>query len=221
MTGVQTCALPILLLDLQFLGITDLLVLRGDKAKHETSFKADENGYLHALELEEQINNFNKGIFVDGSEMKVAAKPFSYGVACYPEKHEEAPNIETDIYWLKKKIEMGAEYAVTQLFFDNKKYFEFVEKVKQAGINIPIIPGSKPFKRASQLSMIPKTFKVDLPDEMTKAVLACKNDAEVQQVGVEWCINQCRELIAAGVPSIHFYSIGAVDSIREVAKVIY
>ena len=156
------------LLDLQFLGITDLLVLRGDKAKHETSFKADENGYLHALELEEQINNFNKGIFVDGSEMKVAAKPFSYGVACYPEKHEEAPNIETDIYWLKKKIEMGAEYAVTQLFFDNKKYFEFVEKAKAAGINVPIIPGINPFKRLPQISVIPKQFNVDLPDDLTK-----------------------------------------------------
>ncbi len=209
------------LLDLQFLGITDLLVLRGDKAKHESKFTPEENGYSHATDLQEQINNFNKGIFVDGSEMKVTNTPFSYGVACYPEKHEEAPNIEQDIYWLKKKVEAGAEYAVTQLFYDNDKYFEFVEKVRQAGINIPIIPGIKPFKRASQLSMIPKTFKVDLPDEMTQYVLDCKNDAEVQQIGIEWCINQCRELIAAGVPSIHFYSIGAVDSIREVAKAIY
>ena len=209
------------LLDLQFLGITDLLVLRGDKAKHESSFVPEENGYAHATELQEQINNFNKGIFVDGSEMKVTNTPFSYGVACYPEKHEEAPNIDQDIYWLKKKVELGAEYAVTQLFYDNNKYFEFVEKAKKEGINIPIIPGIKPFKRANQLSMIPKTFKVDLPDELTKAVMACHDDAAVQQVGIEWCINQCRELIDAGVPSIHFYSIGAVDSIREVAKVIY
>ena len=209
------------LLDLQFLGITDLLVLRGDKAKHESAFKAEEDGYLHALELEEQINNFSKGIFVDGSEMKVAAKPFSYGVACYPEKHEEAPNIETDIYWLKKKIEMGAEYAVTQLFFDNKKYFEFVGKAKAAGINVPIIPGIKPFKRLPQLSVIPKTFKVDLPEDLTKELLRCKSDADAQQVGIEWCTAQCRELMAHGVPSIHFYSIGAIDSIKEVAKTIY
>ena len=164
------------LLDLQFLGITDLLVLRGDKAKHEASFKADENGYLHALELEEQINSFNKGIFVDGSEMKVTNTPFSYGVACYPEKHEEAPNLETDIYWLKKKVEMGAEYAVTQLFFDNKKYFDFVDKAKAAGINVPIIPGIKPFKRLAQLSVIPKTFKVDLPEDLTKELAKCKSD---------------------------------------------
>ena len=131
------------LLDLQFLNITDLLVLRGDKAKHESVFTPEGDGYHHAIELQEQINNFNKGIFVDGSEMKVTNSPFSYGVACYPEKHEEAPNIESDLFWLKKKVEAGAEYAVTQLFYDNKKYFEFVEQAKAAGINVPIIPGIK------------------------------------------------------------------------------
>ncbi|MCD7898437.1 MAG: methylenetetrahydrofolate reductase [NAD(P)H] [Bacteroides sp.] len=209
------------LLDLQFLGITDLLVLRGDKAKHESVFTPETDGYKNAVELQEQINNFNKGIFIDGSEMKVTATPFSYGVACYPEKHEEAPNIDTDIYWLKKKIERGAEYAVTQLFYDNRKYFEFVDKVRQAGITIPIIPGIKPFKRMAQLSMIPKTFKVDLPEPLTNEVLKCKSEEEVRQVGIEWCIQQCKELMAHGVPSIHFYSIAAVDSIREVAKAIY
>ena len=175
----------------------------------------------HAIELQEQINNFNKGIFVDGSEMKVTASPFSYGVACYPEKHEEAPNIESDLYWLKKKVEAGAEYAVTQLFYDNKKYFEFVEQAKAAGINIPIIPGIKPFKKLSQLSMIPKTFKVDLPEDLVKEALKCKNDAEAERVGIEWCVTQCKELMSHGAPSIHFYSIGAVDSIKEVAKIIY
>ena len=153
--------------------------------------------------------------------MKVTASPFSYGVACYPEKHEESPNIETDLYWLKKKVETGAEYAVTQLFYDNKKYFDFVEQAKAAGINIPIIPGIKPFKKISQLSMIPKTFKVDLPEDLVKEALKCKNDAEAEQVGIEWCVAQCKELMAHGVPSIHFYSIGAVDSIKEVAKIIY
>ncbi|MFR8838863.1 methylenetetrahydrofolate reductase [NAD(P)H] [Bacteroides nordii] len=209
------------LLDLQFLGITDLLVLRGDKAKHESVFTPEGDGYYHAIELQEQINNFNKGIFVDGSEMKVTNTPFSYGVACYPEKHEEAPNMDSDIYWLKKKVEAGAEYAVTQLFYDNQKYFDFVEKAKREGINIPIIPGIKPFKKTSQLSMIPKTFKVDLPDDLVKEALKCKNEAEVQQVGIEWCVKQCQELMAYGVSSIHFYSIGAVDSIKEVAKEIY
>ena len=196
-------------------------MLRGDKAKHESVFTPEGDGYHHAIELQEQINNFNKGIFVDGSEMKVTNSPFSYGVACYPEKHEEAPNIESDLYWLKKKVEAGAEYAVTQLFYDNKKYFEFVEQAKAAGINVPIIPGIKPFKKLSQLSMIPKTFKVDLPEELVKEALKCKTDAEAEQVGIEWCVTQCKELMSHGVPSIHFYSIGAVDSIKEVAKIIY
>ena len=155
------------LLDLQFLGITDLLVLRGDKAKHESVFTPETDGHSHAIELEEQINNFNKGIFVDGSEMKVTKTPFSYGVACYPEKHEESPNMASDLYWLKKKMETGAEYAVTQLFFDNQKYFHFVERARKEGITIPIIPGIKPFKKLSKLIMIPKTIKVDLPEELT------------------------------------------------------
>lgn len=209
------------LLDLQFLGITDLLVLRGDKAKHENIFTPEPGGYAHAIELQEQINRFNRGIFVDGSEMKISKTPFTYGVACYPEKHDEAPNMESDLYWLKKKVEAGAEYAVTQLFYDNRKYFEFVEKARAAGIYVPIIPGIKPFKKLSQLTVIPKTFKVDLPKELTDEVQKCTTDEQLKQVGIEWCIKQCKELIAHGVPSIHFYSVGAVDSIREVAKVIY
>lgn len=209
------------LLDLQFLGITDLLVLRGDKAKHENMFTPEPGGYAHAIELQEQINRFNRGIFVDGSEMKISKTPFTYGVACYPEKHDEAPNMESDLYWLKKKVEAGAEYAVTQLFYDNRKYFEFVEKARAAGIYVPIIPGIKPFKKMSQLTVIPKTFKVDLPKELTDEALKCTTDEQLKQVGIEWCIKQCKELIAHGVPSIHFYSVGAVDSIREVAKAIY
>lgn len=209
------------LLDLQFLGITDLLLLRGDKAKHESTFIPEPNGPSHAIELEYQINNFNKGVFVDGSPIKVTNTPFSYGVACYPEKHEESPNLEQDIYWLKKKVEAGAEYAVTQLFYDNKKYFQFVEKVREAGIHIPIIPGIKPFRKQSQLNVIPKTFKVDIPQELTQEALKCQDDEATAELGVEWCIQQCKELITHGVPSIHFYSIGAVDSIKKVAKAIY
>ncbi|MDR0891999.1 MAG: methylenetetrahydrofolate reductase [NAD(P)H] [Mediterranea sp.] len=209
------------LLDLQFLNITDLLVLRGDKARHESTFTPEGDGYRHAIELQGQINDFNRGIFVDGSEIKATKTPFSYGVACYPEKHEEAPNMEFDLYWLKKKVEAGAEYAVTQLFYDNRKYFRFVEMAREAGIDVPIIPGIKPFKKLSQLSMIPKTFKVDLPEELVKETLKCKTDEDARQVGIEWCVRQCKELMASGVPSIHFYSIGATDSIKEVAKQIY
>ena len=209
------------LLDLQFLNITDLLVLRGDKAKHESAFTPEPNGPAHALELAEQINDFNKGVFVDGSAIKVTNTPFSYGVACYPEKHEEAPNMEQDIYWLKKKVEAGAEYAVTQLFYDNQKYFQFVEKVRQEGITIPIIPGIKPFRKQSQLTVIPKTFKVDIPQELALEALKCSTDEATEALGVEWCIQQCKELIKHGVPSIHFYSVGAVNSIKQVAKAIY
>lgn len=209
------------LLDLQFLNITDLLVLRGDKARHETAFTPEGNGYHHAVELQHQINDFNKGLFVDGSAIKVTGTPFSYGVACYPEKHEEAPNMESDIYWLKKKVEAGAEYAVTQLFYDNRKYFDFVDRVRKEGIDIPIIPGIKPFAKMSQLNTIPKTFKIDLPEALAKEAAKCKTDEDAKQVGIEWCVAQCRELMRHGVPSIHFYTVSAVDSIRQIAKEIY
>lgn len=210
-----------ILLDLQFLGITDLLVLRGDKAKDESNFVPQGNGYSHALELQGQINEFNNGVFVDGSPIKVTGTPFSYGVACYPEKHEEAPNMEQDIYWLKKKIEAGAEYAVTQMFYDNRKYFDFVERIRKEGIDVPIIPGIKPFRKMSQLSVIPRTFKIDLPQELAAEALKCQTDEETTALGIEWCTHQCRELIEHGVPSIHFYTVGAVESVKEVAKAIY
>lgn len=209
------------LLDLQFLNITDLLVLRGDKAKHESTFTPEPNGHTHAIDVIEQINRFNQGVFEDGSPIKVTNTPFSYGVACYPEKHEEAPNIEQDIYWLKKKVEAGAEYAVTQLFYDNSKYFRFVDRVRKESITIPIIPGIKPFRKQSQLSMIPKTFKVDIPQDLALEALKCLTEEDTEKLGVEWCIQQCKELIANGVPSIHFYSVGAINSIKQVAKAIY
>lgn len=209
------------LLDLQFLGITDLLILRGDKAKDQSAFVPEEGGHAHAIDLEKQINDFNHGLFVDGSPVKITGTPFRYGVGCYPEKHEEAPNMEQDIYWLKKKIEMGAEYAVTQIFYDNQKFFRFLERIRKEGINVPIIPGIKPFGKLSQITMIPKTFKIDLPEELATEAIKCKTDEEAKQLGIEWCIYQCQELIKHKVPSIHFYSMGAADSIKEVAKVIY
>ena len=174
-----------------------------------------------AIELEEQINDFNRGVFVDGSPIKAPLQPFSYGVACYPEKHEESPNPEQDLYWLSRKIEAGAEYAVTQLFYDNRRYFDFVERARKAGINVPIIPGIKPFTKLSQISMIPKTFKVDLPEELASEAIKCRTDQEARILGTEWCIYQCRELIEQGVPSIHFYTVGAVESVRDIAREIY
>ena len=220
-SGFSQKEIEYMLLDLQTLAITNLLVLRGAKVKHENQFIPEKEDHSCAIELQEQINNFNKGIFVDGSEMKITNTPFSYGVACYPEKHKEDPNIDSDTYWLKKKVESGAEYAVTQPFYDNQRYLDFVNRAKQAGINIPIIPGIKPFKTISQLSMIPHTFKVDLPEELAQEVVKCQSDETCYQIGIDWCIEQCRELMAHGVPSIHFYSIGAVDSISAIAKEIY
>lgn len=210
-----------MLLDLQFLGISDLLVLRGDKAKEDSMFRPTGDGYSHATELLGHIKRFNDGFFVDGSPIKCPGEPFSYGVACYPEKHEEAPNLETDLEVLRQKAEMGAEYAVTQLFYDNEKYFAFVKKAREAGIDIPIIPGIKPFSKLSQLTVVPKTFHCDLPQPLAQEIIKCKTDEEVKQVGIEWTTQQCRELIAHGVPSLHFYTVSATDSIREIARQIY
>lgn len=210
------------LIDLSFLGITNLLVLRGDKAKHENRFIPNADGHSHACELQGQINDFNSGLFLDGTQMDILPPvPFSYGVAGYPEKHEEAPNIDMDVAWLKNKVDLGAEYIVTQMFFDNNRYFEFVDRCRTAGINVPIIPGIKPFISLNQITMLPKVFKVDLPTDLAKELVACKTDDDVKQVGVEWCLNQSRELIAKGAPSIHYYTLNATASVKKVVKEIF
>ncbi len=213
--------LEYMLLDLQFLDISDVLVLRGDKAKEDNAFKPTGDGPRYATELIEQINRFNEGFFNDGTPIKVPGQPFHFGVACYPEKHEEAPNMESDLAILKQKVDMGAEYAVTQLFYDNKKYFDFVERAKAIGINVPIIPGIKPLAKLSQLTVVPKTFHCDLPEALYREAIKCKTDEEVKQVGIEWAAEQCRELIKNGAPSLHFYTVSAVDSICQIAKSIY
>ena len=206
------------LLDLQFLGISNLLLLRGDKAKDDRVFTPTPGGHAHTTDLMAQVNRFNDGFFVDGSPIKHPGERFEYGVACYPEKHEEAPNLEMDMAFLKKKQELGARYAVTQLFFDNRKYFDFVKKARTMGITIPIIPGIKPFARLSQLTVVPKVFHCDLPEDLAREVLKCRNDEDAKALGVEWAVQQCRELYQSGVPGIHFYTVSAVDSIEEVAR---
>lgn len=213
--------LEYMLIDLQFLGISDLLVLRGDKAKEDATFMPTGDGPAHATELIEQINRFNDGFFADGSPIKVPGNRFRYGVACYPEKHEEAACLESDIQVLKQKVVMGAEYAVTQLFYDNQKYLSFVERARALGIEVPIIPGIKPLSRLNQLTVVPKTFHCDLPEPFYRELVKCKTDEEVKQVGIEWSVEQCRELMKHGVPSLHFYTISAVDSIYEIARRIY
>ena len=209
------------LIDLNFLGVYDLLLLRGDIKTLEV---ADANSKLyhnHATDLQEQINNFNKGIAVDGSTFEANETPFSYGMACYPEKHEEAPNMDSDIHYLKQKVANGADYLVTQMFFDNQKYYDFVERCRAEGIQVPIIPGIKPVVFKNQLTVLPKIFRSDIPEPFASELRKCNTDEEAREVGVEWCINQCKDLVAHGVPSLHFYTMMATDSVYRVAKEIY
>lgn len=207
------------LIDLSFIGINNILVLRGDKAKHDSRYTPNPNGYMHASELQQQVNEFNNGYFVDGSTMDTGRDtPFSYGVAGYPEKHEESPNFDMDLQYLKNKVDNGADYIVTQMFFDNSKYFHFVERCRAIGINVPIIPGIKPITSRNQLSLLPKVFKVDIPGELVTRLMACQTDEECRAAGIEWGIKQVNELYEGGAPSIHYYSLNAVNSVREIVK---
>jgi len=206
------------LIDLQFLGIHDLLLLRGDKAKEDSRFVPTPGGHAHTTDLIRQVQRFNEGFFADGTPIKNPGRSFDYNVACYPEKHEEAPNLERDMLYLKEKQDLGAQYAVTQLFFDNRKYFDFVEQARQAGITIPIIPGIKPMAKLTQLTVVPKTFHCDIPEALAREIVKCKTDEDARQLGIEWTTEQCRELYQHGVNDIHFYTVSAIDSVVEVTK---
>ena len=206
------------LIDLQFLGIRDLLLLRGDKAKEDNRFTPTPGGHAHTTDLIRQVVRFNEGFFADGTPIKQPGQKFDIGVACYPEKHEEAPNLEPDMQYLKEKQDLGAQYAVTQLFFDNQKYFEFVERAREMGITMPIIPGIKPMAKLSQLTVVPKTFHCDIPEALAREIVKCKTDEDARQLGIEWTTEQCRELYAHGVNNIHFYTVSAVDSVVEVTR---
>ena len=206
------------LLDLQFLGIENLLLLRGDKAKDDRMFTPTQGGYTHTTELIEQVNKFNEGFFNDGTPIKHPGTKFTFGVAAYPERHEEAPNLEMDIKYLKMKQDLGAQYAVTQLFYDNNKFFDFVKRAREMGVTIPIIPGIKPLAKLSQLTVVPRTFRCDLPESLAEEVIKCKTDDDAKRLGIEWGKQQCKELYAAGFETIHFYTVSAVDSVKEIAK---
>ncbi|MBR5491507.1 MAG: methylenetetrahydrofolate reductase [Alistipes sp.] len=208
------------LIDLSYLGITNLLVLRGDRAKGENSFVPAAGGHAHAVDLCRQVEEFNRGVMLDGEEHEPLHR-FSFGVAGYPEKHEEAMNLDIDIEYLKTKIDAGAQYVVTQMFFDNEKYFSFVERCRAAGITVPIIPGIKPLTSLTQQALLPKTFHIDLPMDLAKELRRCTSNDDVKALGVEWGIQQARELKQAGVPSIHFYSMNAAASVEAIAKAVY
>lgn len=208
------------LMDLNYLGISDVLVLRGDKAKHEHGFIPEPNGHAHASELQTQINDWNEGRLLHGAEQKINS-PFSYGVAGYPEKHEEAPNMDSDLSYLKQKVDNGAGYIITQMFFDNQKYYDFVDKCRAAGIDVPIIPGLKPLTYLNQLNVLPKIFKTDIPEAFASELRKCTNNEQAAAVGTEWCSMQAKDLIANGSMNIHFYTLMATKSVGTIAKEIF
>ncbi len=208
------------LIDLQFLGIDNVLALRGDSIKTEANFKPDKNGHTFAQELIEQIDEMNSGNYLM-DEVQLEPTKFCIGAAGYPEKHFEAMNLSTDLLNLKKKVDAGAEYIVTQMFFDNKKYFEFVEACRAIGINVPIIPGLKPIKSMNHISFLPKFFHIDYPEALSKELLKCKSNSDVMQVGIEWGIQQSKELKAAGVPCIHYYTMSNSESVKAIANQIF
>jgi methylenetetrahydrofolate reductase (NADPH) len=210
-----------LLIDLDFLGIDNIVALRGDALKNEIYFKPEKEGHAFASELVLQINNLNNGIYLDEDLKNTAKTNFCIGIAGYPEKHMEAPSMESDIHFLKEKIKNGAEYIITQMFFDNQKYFDFVKKCREEGITIPIIPGLKPLATKKQLNLIPHRFKVDLPNDLIMAIVKAKDNEAVKQIGIEWCINQSKALIKSGVPVLHYYSMGKSENIKAIAEIVF
>jgi methylenetetrahydrofolate reductase (NADPH) len=209
------------LIDLHFLGMKNLLVLRGDAQKGYRDFIPEKNGHEHTIGLVNQIMNLNKGIYLDSEVENATKTDFSIGVAGYPEKHFEAPNMDEDIKYLKAKVDAGADYIVTQLFYNNNKFFEFVELCRKAGIKVPIIPGIKPITSMKDVEVLPRVFHIGIPNELVKEVQKCKTNAEAKEVGVEWTIQQSLELKKAGVPALHYYTIGISDNIRKIAAAVF
>jgi methylenetetrahydrofolate reductase (NADPH) len=209
------------LIDLHFLGIKNLLVVRGDAQPSMKYFQAEPGGHSHALDLVKQIGDLNKGIYLEEDLLNSTPTDFSIGVAGYPEKHIEAPNMESDLKYLKMKIDAGAEFIVTQMFFDNSKFFDFVDRCRAAGITVPIIPGLKPISSLGQLNTLPQTFNIDLPDDLVKEVQKCSNNQQVREVGAEWAIAQSKELVSRNSPAIHFYTMGRADNIVKIARAVF
>jgi methylenetetrahydrofolate reductase (NADPH) len=206
------------LINLRYLGIDNVLVLRGDAAKNETAFEPEPGGHKYASDLLNQVVNLNAGIYIEDDLKGTQKTEFCIGVAGYPEKHFEAPNMETDLRYLKAKVDAGADYIVTQMFFDNAKYYAFVKACRDMGINVPVIPGLKPVYSKKQLTVLPKTFHIDLPTDLSNEMLKCKTDEEVEQVGTEWLLHQSKDLKKNGVPVLHYYTLGKPHVIANVVK---
>jgi len=206
------------LIDLNFLDIDNVLVLRGDAPKNETFFEPEPNGHRYALDLMQQVINMNNGIYLEEDLKSPVKTNFCIGVAGYPEKHFEAPNMQTDLQFLKAKVQAGAEYVTTQMFFDNQKYFAFVRSCREMGIEVPIVPGLKPITSKKQLTILPRTFYVDIPTELSNEILKCKTDQDVEVVGTEWLIHQSKELKKFGVPVLHYYTLGKTHVVANVVR---
>ena len=209
-----------LLIDLDFIGVENVLALRGDAPKSER-FAAEPNGHANATELVAQVVSMNHGKYLHEETEPSFQTDFCVGVAGYPEKHFEAPSLKFDINYLKEKVDKGASFIVTQMFFNNQKYFDFVSKAREAGIDVPIIPGIKPITSLGQITTLPRSFFLDFPDDLTDALVSCTTNAQVKEVGIAWSIQQCKELLAAKVPSLHFYTMSKADATYKVAKEIF
>ncbi len=206
------------LLTLNYLGIDNVLVLRGDAAKNEMAFEAEPGGHKFANELLRQVANLNAGVYLEDELKGTNKTDFCIGVAGYPEKHFESPNMQTDLAYLKKKVDAGADYIVTQMFYDNAKFYAFVKACREMGISVPIIPGLKPVTTKKQMTMLPKTFYIDLPAELCSEILKCKTDEEVEKVGERWLLEQSRDLKKNGVPVLHYYTLGKPHVVANVVR---
>jgi methylenetetrahydrofolate reductase (NADPH) len=206
------------LINLNYLGIDNVLVLRGDAAKNEAGFEPEPGGHMYAIDLLKQVTNLNAGIYLEEDLKNTTKTKFCIGVAGYPEKHFEAPNMDSDLQYLKQKVDAGADYIVTQMFFDNSKYYAFVNACREIGITVPIIPGMKPIYTIKQLTLLPKVFHIDLPTALSSEIMKCKTDAEVEIVGAEWLLEQSKDLYKSGVPVLHYYTLGRPKLICDVVN---
>lgn len=209
------------MIDLAFLGINNLLIVRGDPTKNESSFEPEAGGHAHAIDLIKQAVKMNKGIFLEEDITDVVPTDFCIGVAGYPEKHYEAPNMKMDLKNLKDKVDAGGEYIITQMFFDNKKFFEFEKMCREMGITVPIIPGIKPITNRKQINTLPRLFHVDIPQPLAVELEKCERDEDARKVGIEWCIQQCRELVKANVPLLHFYTMSNPGPVKSVVSNVF